>query len=131
LTGYEQTTADLAGEGDICHLALDIAQPRPNVTVVTAKGEIDLAAVSQLADCLRQLLRPEHKVILDVIAVVHCSSSGVAALIQATEHARGIGGEFCLVIPTLRHPVRLVLETLGLLDYLPVRPSLALALVPS
>jgi hypothetical protein len=55
----------------------------------------------------------------------------VAALIQATEQAHGLEGELCLVIPDLRHPMRLQLRTLGLLDYLHVRPSLALADVPS
>jgi anti-sigma B factor antagonist len=131
LTGDEQTgTASGPVWNDVCLLTLDVAESRPNTTVVTATGEIDLAAVWQLADCLGQLVHAAHKVVFDMSGVVHCSSSGVTALIQASDQASGVGGEFCLVVPALRHPMRRLLGMLELLDYLDVRPSLALAHVP-
>ena len=123
-------TASGPVEDHVGVLTLDVAESMSDTTVVTATGDIDLAAVWQLADCLGQLVHPAHKVVLDMTEVVHCSSSGASALIRTTDQAGGVGCEFCVVVP-MRHPMRLLFGMLELLDYLDVRPSLALAYVPS
>jgi len=110
-------------------LALDVAEPLPNVTVVTAHGDVDLDTVQRFAECLSEQLRPGHRLVVDLADVSLCGSVCVGTLFKSAELAREIGAEVCYVVPP-RHLVHRVLDMVGLLGRLPVARDLKGALLP-
>src|SRR3954452_24044085 len=82
---------------------------------LTLRGEVDAAAAPDLRTGLQQLVTDAHSsVFVDLSRVTFMDSSGVAALVDASETA-ATEGSLVMVDPS--PPCRLVLDALGLHDY--------------
>jgi anti-sigma B factor antagonist len=80
--------------------------------VVTVRGEIDLASAPELAGLLVELTGQGHRYIaVDLASVEFMDSTGVRALIDASERLRSAGGR--LVIQAAHARVERVLELTG------------------
>ena len=79
------------------------------------RGEVDAAAAADLRAGLRQLVTHAHSsVFVDLSRVSFIDSSGVAALVDASETT---STDASLVMVDPSPPCRLVLDALGLHDY--------------
>ena len=93
--------------------------------VLNVWGEVDL---SWSQDVRRQVLDAFAKVralAVQLDAVSYIDSSGIAALVEGFQHARGKGGRFALLAPS--EPVRAVLELARLDRVFPIFADLAAA----
>ena len=82
---------------------------------LTLRGEVDAAAVADLRTGLRQLVTHAHSsVFVDLSRVTFIDSSGVAALVDASERT-STEGPLVMVDPS--PPCRRVLDAVGLHDY--------------
>jgi anti-sigma B factor antagonist len=94
--------------------------------VVTARGELDLAAADSLWELIEPLLKPGALVVLDGTRLSFLDSSGLRVLLQAHKRAESDGAAFRLVAP--QAPVQRVLDLAGAGSYLHVRADVAAAL---
>jgi anti-sigma B factor antagonist len=111
---------------------LDVAvtSPRPGVVVVAVGGELDMVSAPMLRNRLQLLLRgaePPACLVVDTTALAYCGSHGVLELLDAVDLATAAGVDLRIVVGP-QGAVRRVLEVTGVLDGLPVHPSLAAAL---
>jgi anti-anti-sigma factor len=82
---------------------------------LTVRGEVDAAAAADLRTGLQELVTDAHSsVFVDLSRVTFMDSSGVAALVDASERTSAEGS---LVMVDPSPPCRLVLDALGLHDY--------------
>jgi anti-sigma B factor antagonist len=95
-------------------------------TVVTVRGELDLATADRLWLELEPLLLPRTVVVLDGSGITFLDSSGLRVLLQAGKRAAADGAAFRLVAPQLA--VQRVLEIAGTAGHLETRQSVAAAL---
>jgi anti-sigma B factor antagonist len=103
--------------------------PRPDVRAVHLAGELDIATVPLVADCLRQVTasRPAE-LLLDLAGVTHLSAAGLALIVAAGKGEGGVHGRLHLVGVTGNRPVERPLRLTGLLDDLDVHPDVPAAL---
>lgn len=94
--------------------------------VVTASGELDLAAADQLWEALEPLLLPGALVVLDGTGMTFLDSSGLRVLLQAHKRAESEGAVFRVVAP--QPAVQRVLDLAGTAGYLQMREDVAAAL---
>ena len=74
-------------------------------TVVMPKGELDLAAATQLKETLASLIdKGQAELVLDLTAMSYVDSSGLAALVDGMKRARANGGDIklCGLQPDVR-----------------------------
>jgi anti-sigma B factor antagonist len=82
---------------------------------LTLRGEVDATAAADLRNGLQELVTDAHSsVFVDLSRVTFIDSSGVAALIDASERT-STEGSLVMVDPS--PPCRLVLDAVGLHDY--------------
>jgi anti-anti-sigma factor len=82
-------------------------------TVVTARGELDLA----VKDTLSRVLRPlEGRVVVDLSQVTFMDSSSIGVMVGAARRLKASGGELRLRAPG--DAPRTVLEITGLKDWI-------------
>jgi anti-anti-sigma factor len=98
-----------------------------NGRVVTARGELDLAAADHLWETVEPLLTPGAVVVLDGTDMTFLDSSGLRILLQAHKRAQADGADFRVVAP--QQAVQRVLDLAGAAGYLNMRDDLAAALV--
>jgi anti-sigma B factor antagonist len=89
-------------------------------TVVALSGEIDLSVVPALQDSLALAVEgAAPRVSIDLSRVTFLDSTGIGQLVDACKRVRDSGRTFTVsCVPGIP---RLVLETVGLIDYLGVR----------
>lgn len=88
-------------------------EPADARTLVTARGELDLATAPQLEDVLLPTLREGAAVVLDLRTLEFMDSTGVRVLVAAHLAAQEHGGDLAVaVVPA--GPVARVLEISGL-----------------
>ncbi|MEV6824025.1 STAS domain-containing protein [Amycolatopsis sp. NPDC051102] len=82
-------------------IGIDITVRRiaDSVTVVAVRGEIDSSNGESLSDVLLGALPETTRVIADFSAVTFCGSSGLRALLLASDACVGCGSEL-LVVPS-------------------------------
>jgi anti-sigma B factor antagonist len=84
-----------------------------NIRLVAISGELDLASSGDLRRHVDQALRDNQTaIVIDLSAVTHMDSTGLAALIAAHQQASARRGRLALVLAS-RH-VRRTLEVRGL-----------------
>lgn len=101
-----------AGDDGGSILETGLVHPQPDVTLLTAAGEIDTLTVPRLADALDRLVTGDDPVLVaDLSEVSFLASSGLAALIQAAHRAADSGRTLRLVVAN--RAVRRPLEITG------------------
>ncbi|MGY5121363.1 anti-sigma factor antagonist [Streptomyces sp. 900105755] len=96
-------------------------------TVLELRGEIDIAAATEIAPHLDRVTAQENaRVVIDLLPVEFFDCSGLRLLYRARSRVLERGGELQLVCT---HPLTLrVLKVTGLSRLLPPRPTLDAAL---
>ncbi|MGH6654009.1 MAG: STAS domain-containing protein [Actinocrinis sp.] len=94
--------------------------------VVTASGELDLAAADGLWRAIEPLLTPGALVVLDGAGLTFLDSSGLRVLLQAHKRAEADGAVFRVVAP--QQAVQRVFDLAGAGSYLQLRPDVDAAL---
>lgn len=95
-------------------------------TLVTVRGEVDIATVPQLAGRLEQLRAADlRELILDLDGVEHLAADGLRALVRLRQRVRDQGGSLRLVCRSPR--VRRVFQVTDLDKVFPMYDSLPAA----
>jgi anti-sigma B factor antagonist len=94
--------------------------------IVTARGELDLAAAERLWETIEPLLLPGVLVVLDGTDMTFLDSSGLRVLIQSHKRAKADGAVFRVIAP--QPPVQRVLSLAGADAHLHLRADVAAAL---
>jgi anti-sigma B factor antagonist len=103
-------------------LNVETAFSAPSQSVgITVMGELDIAAVSSLADTLSALANDHARIRADVRELAFCDASGLDLLISTDLRLRARGGGLTLVGPC--PPLQFLLDTFG--------PAVAIELVTS
>src|SRR5258708_29051015 len=84
------------------------AQP----VMVRLRNEIDVANAESIYDQLCSVCGPGFAVVADLTSTTFCNSMGAWQMVLAHQHARALGAELRLAVPS--GGVRRVLELLGL-----------------
>jgi len=87
------------------------AERRDGASLVTARGELDLAVADELSAVLDSAQAPT--LVLDLRDVTFIDSSGLSVIVAAHQRARAAGARFALVV-TRPSPVHRLLELCGL-----------------
>ncbi len=90
--------------------------------VVRVQGEVDLSWSQKLRKAILDALGNNQRVAVDLSKVTYIDSSGIAALVEGFQSARGKGQHFSLV--AVSQPVIAVLELARLDRVFPIFPSL-------
>lgn len=96
-------------------------EPEPEVTVLSVRGEVDLANAEQLAKALAAASDPGRPVVVDASGLAFIDSAGFAAVHRALEHAA-----LHLVVPP-DCPTARAFGVSGLAEVVPVHESLGAA----
>lgn len=91
--------------------------------VVSVGGEVDLSWSPQLRKAILDALATKQPVAVNLAQVSYIDSSGIAALVEGFQQARGKNQRFALV--AISTAVRAVLELARLDRVFPIYPSLA------
>jgi anti-anti-sigma factor len=94
--------------------------------VVTARGELDLAAAERLWEQLEPLLAAGALVVFDGTQMTFLDSSGLRVLLQAHKRAESDGAQFRVVAP--QDAAQRVLQLAGADKHLQLRANLQAAL---
>ena len=79
------------------------------ITVVTPRGDLDMAAADQIKRTLTQLVDDgARKLLVDLGQVGYVDSSGMGALVASLKHVRTVGGD--LRMCALQDDVRAIFE---------------------
>jgi anti-sigma B factor antagonist len=92
---------------------------REGVTVISVRGEIDIASAPRLSTRLGALTTPF--VVLDLTELRFCDSSGLSLMIRAWKTLNARSGAFVLAAP--QRQVARLLRTTGLDTRIPVHPT--------
>jgi len=90
--------------------------------VVAVAGEVDLSWSSELRGSILDALESKRPVMVDLSAVSYIDSSGIAALVEGYQTAKGQSVNFGLV--SISDPVRAVLELARLDQVFPIHDNL-------
>ncbi len=93
--------------------------------IVGVSGEVDLSWSSDVRKAVLAALRKANKVLVDLSQVSYIDSSGVAALVEGFQTARGESKNFALL--AISEPVRAVLELARLDQVFPIYSDLEAA----
>src|SRR5438067_4179092 len=91
------------------HLIVEVGQDGGGVTVVSCAGELDVAAVSELADAVAWSLAPDlRRLRIDATNVTFCDSAGLRCLLEAAYQCQRQGARLDLVASDqLSHTLKL------------------------
>lgn len=89
--------------------------------LVSVRGEVDLSWSQRLRKTILEALASSRPVAVDLSAVTYIDSSGIAALVEGFQNARGKGQRFALV--AVSRPVHAVLELARLDRVFPIFPT--------
>ena len=93
-----------------------VAYPRVGLALVELWGEHDLTGRAALAALLDEVMKRNYSVVVDLSETEFIDFSVLDNLVRADNKARLSGNQFALQLGTA-HPVRVALETSGLLNY--------------
>jgi anti-sigma B factor antagonist len=114
---------------DVHILSTEIVEAR--VPIVRVRGELDISTVAQLARVLRTAAtgaaRKPPRLVVDLMGLEFCDSSGLRALIGAVKEVQVLGGRVVLAVERDGALDRL-LELSGLREFLRVSESVEIAL---
>lgn len=99
-----------------------IATDVDDFRLVRVRGEVDLSWSQRLRKTVLDALATNKSVAIDLSAVSYIDSSGIAALVEGFQNARGKSQRFALV--AISPPVLAVLELARLDRVFPIYPSL-------
>jgi len=97
------------------------------VTVVSLIGEHDLSTSDRLAHTLQGQFPATSPLVIDLAAATFVDSCVIRELVAADKRSRRDHVALGVVISEPRGPVYRALEVAGLLPYLPIYPSVAVA----
>ena len=101
--------------------------PVDGAHLVTAMGELDLAAAPRLATVLSMAVEgPERSVVLDLLPVTFIDSTALGAIMQASSNCEAAGKRMLVVVA--EGPVRRLLEITNLTGRFRLCPDLESAL---
>jgi anti-sigma B factor antagonist len=101
--------------------------PVEGAHLVTAEGELDLAAAPRLATVLSMAVDgPERSVVLDLLPVTFIDSTALGAIMHASSECEAAGKRMMVVVA--EGPVRRLLEITNLTGRLRLYPDLETAL---
>jgi anti-anti-sigma factor len=101
--------------------------PVDGAHLVTAEGELDLAAAPRLATVLSMAVEgPERSVVLDLLPVTFIDSTALGAIMQASGNCETAGKRMLVVVA--EGPVRRLLEITNLTGRFGLYPDLESAL---
>jgi len=108
-------------------LAFEVSdETAEGVTVVTVRGEVDVATAPTLKDQLASCgERGDRYLVVDLRGVPFLDSTGLGVLVGAAKRQRDNGGDLCLVATEPR--VVKVFEITGLLEMLPIHGDIEAA----
>ena len=92
------------------------------IRLVRVRGEVDLSWSQRLRKTILDALASTRPVAVDLSAVTYIDSSGIAALVEGFQNARGKGQRFSLV--AVSKPVHAVLELARLDRVFPIFATL-------
>jgi anti-anti-sigma factor len=98
----------------------------PGYAIAAAAGEVDIATVSSLRECLFELAASGQPLIADLDEVTFIDSAGLAALVGAAKRSTANGG--VLHVVCARPQTRQLFRLTGLDGQIPLSPTLAEAL---
>ena len=99
------------------------AEKRQDSTVITPRGDIDMAVSPHFREALRQAQESRPKrLVVDMAGVGYMDSSGLATLVEAMKLTRNGGTR--LVLCSLSDRVRAIFEIARLEKYFTIAPSL-------
>lgn len=107
-------------------MAVEVTRREP-WTVVTARGEIDMATVADLEKALDEALGTSPDVVLDLAGVGFMDSTGLKAILAAEQRLAERGGRLALVV--VDGPVRRLLQVTALEGQFPVFGSVDAAVL--
>jgi len=90
--------------------------------VVTVRGEVDLAAVDELRECIERFRDGGRPLVLDLAGVTFMDSTGINTLIWAHQ-LQDRGQEAVVVVQNPSDPVRRVLALSGLNGVFRIEPA--------
>jgi anti-sigma B factor antagonist len=96
-------------------------EDREGLKLVKVRGEVDLSWSQRLRKAILDALAASRAVAVDLSAVTYIDSSGIAALVEGFQYARGKGQAFSLV--AVSKPVHAVLELARLDRVFPIHAS--------
>jgi anti-sigma B factor antagonist len=114
------------GSAAMDRFAVSVGESGQGRTVVTVRGELDLATADRLWVELEPLLASQSLVVLDGTGISFLDSSGLRVLLQAGKRATAESAVFRLVAP--QPAVQRVLELAGASGHLQIRDSVPAAL---
>jgi anti-sigma B factor antagonist len=101
--------------------------PVDGAHLITAVGELDLAAAPRLATVLAMAVEgPERSVVLDLLPVTFIDSTALGAIMQASSNCEAADKRMMVVVA--EGPVRRLLEITNLTGRLRLYPDLGAAL---
>jgi anti-sigma B factor antagonist len=103
-----------------------MVQRSSGTAVVQVAGELDLESAQTLADVLRGLEPPCHRIILDLSRLTFIDSTGLR--LAVAEHRRAELDGFDFVVAGATEPILRVLRVTGLDVVLPMAPDVVSAL---
>lgn len=98
------------------------ARNEGDIRVVAVTGEVDLSWSSEIRNVILEALSSQSTVMVDLSAVSYIDSSGIAALVEGYQTAKGKKIRFGLV--SISDSVRAVLELARLDQVFPIYPDL-------
>jgi len=108
-------------------LSLTSRTERDGRVIATLRGDLCVASAPALREHLHNLLRrPASQLIIDLSAVGHADSSGLAVLVASGRRAGLLGGSLRLAVPSPE--VARVLAVTGMNRHLDIFPTLRAAM---
>lgn len=95
--------------------------------VVSISGRVDSATAGAMDTELEKLISANKQVVLDFKNIEFLSSAGVRALVKAMKTARKSGHQVRLA--AIPDHIAEVMKTLGMMEIMPVHPSVAEAIL--
>jgi anti-sigma B factor antagonist len=99
-------------------------EPRDSATLISVRGELDLATAPELSDLTTRLLdQGDARLVYDLSGLTFCDSTGLTVFVRAKNRVDELGGRLSLAAPS--PIVHRVLDVSGLLQVLDTRPTVA------
>jgi anti-sigma B factor antagonist len=108
------------------HIDIDIEERAGGIRIARASGELDMLSAPALWNCYENRISTRHNFVLDFEQVTFLASAGMQTLIDIDFSAHRHNQAWALVANS--RPVTRPLQITGLLDRLPMQPSVTTAL---
>ncbi len=97
-------------------------EAKDSVTLISVRGELDLATAPELSDLTTRLLEQgDARLVYDLSGLTFCDSTGLTVFVRAKNRVDELGGRLSLAAPS--PIVHRVLDVSGLLQVLDTRST--------